>query len=86
MAHGPTLVSRPDTPAKPSTVMDERAFSAAAYQRDWVLQRTGERGVNQPPVKWLAVAAYQTDWTIQRTEERTTGRREPGSADGYGGS
>jgi hypothetical protein len=51
-----------------------------------VLQRTGERGVNQPPVKWLAVAAYQTDWTIQRTEERTTGRREPGSADGYGGS
>jgi hypothetical protein len=75
VAHGPTLMRGSDTaaaPAKPSTVMDERAFSVAAYQPDWVSYRDGERGANQIPARWLAVPAYQADWTTQRAGERAT--------------
>jgi hypothetical protein len=75
MAHGPTLTREPDPPAgpaRPRAVTDDRSLSVAAYQRDWVWQRIGERDVNQLPARWLAVAACQTDWTAQRAGERAT--------------
>jgi hypothetical protein len=74
-AHGPTPTPGPDRPAPPAksiTVTNDRSLSVAAYQRDWVWQRTGERGVIQLPARWLAVATYQTDWITQRAGERAT--------------
>jgi hypothetical protein len=73
MAHGPSPIRGPEPPAavaKPSTVMDERAVSVAAYQHDWVCQRAGERGDNPLPARCRAAPVYQPDWTTQRAGER----------------
>lgn len=74
-AHGPALTHGPEpstAPVRPSTVMDERAFSVPAYQRDWLCQRAGERGDNPLPARCLGVPVYQPDWTTQRAGERAT--------------
>lgn len=75
MAQGPTLTPGRAThaaPARPPSLIDKRAPAVAAYQRDWVSQRTGERGGNPLRARSLAVAAYQADWTSQRADERGT--------------
>ncbi|HEY7049130.1 MAG TPA: hypothetical protein VH373_18065, partial [Jatrophihabitantaceae bacterium] len=72
LAHGPTLTHGPDAPGMSVTATAGRSLLVAAYQRDWVMLRAGERGVNlnQRPDRSVAVAPYQADWISHRAGER----------------